>query len=89
MEMLGIKSNLEILVTWAGIPLYATTHSQLFVRYIEPPIRGMAYQVTCAAVLSRISYDSCICLLHSFQIYIVSMIIELLSSSAEVTMQYS
>ena len=30
------------------IPLYARTHSQLFVP-IEPSIRGMAYQVTCAA----------------------------------------
>ena len=33
---------------------------------IEPSKRGMAYQVTCAArhhsVLSRINYDSCICL---------------------------
>ena len=60
---------------------------------IEPSIRGMAYQVTCAAhhhlVLSRITYDSCICFSHSFQIYIVSMIIKLLSSSTEVTMQYS
>ena len=41
---------------------------------IEPSIRGMAYQVTCAAhrrsVLSRINYDSCICLSHSFKIYI-------------------
>ena len=60
---------------------------------IEPSIHGMAYQVTCAAhhrsVLSRISYDSCISLLHSFQIYIVGMIIKLLSSGTEVTMQYS
>ena len=59
---------------------------------IEPPIRRMAYLVTCAdhcSVLSRISYDSCISLLHSFQIYTVSMIIKLLSSSTEVTMQYS
>ena len=66
-------------------------HNSLFA--IEPSIRGMAYQVTCAAhhrsVLSRISYDSCICLLHSFQIYIVSFIINLLSSSTKVTMQYS
>ena len=60
---------------------------------IGPSIRGMAYQMTWAAhhrsVLSRISYDSCISLLHSFQIYVVSMIIKLLSSSTEVTMQYS
>ena len=60
---------------------------------IEPSIRGMAYQVTCAAhhrsVLSIISYDSCICLSHTFLIYVVSMIIKLLSSSTEVTMQYS
>ena len=37
---------------------------------IEPSIRGMIYQVTFAAhhrsVLSRINYDSCICLSHSF-----------------------
>ena len=60
---------------------------------IEPSKRKMAYQVTCAArhhsVLSRINYDSCICLSHSFLIYVVSMIIKLLSSSAEVTMQCS
>ena len=60
---------------------------------IEPSIRGMAYQVTCAAhyhsVLLRINYDSCICLSNSFQIYVVSMITKLLSSSTEVTMQYS
>ena len=60
---------------------------------IEPSIRGMANQVTCAthdhSVLSRINYDSCICLSHSFQIYVVSMIIKPLSSSTEVTMQYS
>ena len=59
----------------------------------EPSIRGMAYQATCAAyhhsVLSRINYDSYICLSHSFQIYVVSMIIKLLSSSAEITMQCS
>ena len=74
------------------IPLYAATQSQLFVRY-KPSIRRMAYQVTCAAhhhsVLSRINYDCCICLSHSFQISVVSMIIKLLSSSTEVTMQYS
>ena len=60
---------------------------------IEPSKRGMAYQVTCEArhhsVLSRINYDSCICLSRSFLIYIVSMIIKLLSSSTEVTMQCS
>ena len=60
---------------------------------IESSIRGMAYQVTCAAhhhsVLSRINYDSCICLSHSFQIYVVSIIIKLLFSSTEVTMQCS
>ena len=60
---------------------------------IEPSIRGMAYQVTCAAshhsVLSRINYDSCICLSHSFLIYVINMIIKLLPSSAEVTMQCS
>ena len=37
---------------------------------IEPSIRGMAYQVTCAvhhhSVVSRINYHSCICLSHSF-----------------------
>ena len=60
---------------------------------IEPSKRGMACQVTSAAhhrsVLSRINYDSCICLSHSFIIYVVSMIIKLLSSSAEVSMQCS
>ena len=52
---------------------------------IEPSVHGMAYQVTCAArhhsVLSGINYDSCICLSHSFIIYVVSMIIKLLSST--------
>ena len=42
---------------------------------IEPSKRGMAYQATCAArhhsVLSGINYDSCICLSHSFLIYVV------------------
>ena len=42
---------------------------------IEQLIRDMAYQVISAghhrSVLSRINYDSCISLLHSFQIYIV------------------
>ena len=51
------------------IPLYGATQSPLFVP-IEPSIRGMAFQVTCAAdhrsVLSRINYDTCICLSHSF-----------------------
>ena len=60
---------------------------------IELSKRGMAYQGTCAtrhhSVLSIINYDSCICLSHSFLIYVVSMIIKLLSSSSEVTMQYS
>ena len=60
---------------------------------IESSIRGMTYQVACAAhhhsVLSRINYDRCIWLSHSFQMYIVSMIIKLLSSGTEVTMQYS
>ena len=45
------------------MPLCAAIQSQLFVRYIQPSIRGKAYQVTCAArhhsVLSRINYDSC------------------------------
>ena len=60
---------------------------------VEPSKRGMAYQVTCAArphsVLSRINYDSYYYLSHSFLIYVVSMIIKLLSSGAEVTMQCS
>ena len=42
---------------------------------IEPAIHGMAYQVTCAAhhrsVFLRINCDNCICLTHSFNIYIV------------------
>ena len=76
MEMLGIKSNLEILVTWGYHYMQQLNLNSLFA--IEPPIWGMAYQVTCAAhhhsVLSRINYDSCICLSHSLQIYVVSMI---------------
>ena len=60
---------------------------------IERSKRRMAYQVTCAArhhsLPSRINHDSCICLSHSFLIYVVSMIIILMSSSAEVTMQCS
>ena len=79
---IDLKSNWEILVTWGHH--YMQQHSQLFVCY-RASIHGMAYQVTYAAhhrsVLSRISYDSCISLLNSFQIYIVSMIIKLLSSS--------
>ena len=47
MEMLDIKSNLEISGN-LRIPLYATTHSQ-FLFATEPFIRGIAYQVTCAA----------------------------------------
>ena len=89
--MLGIKSNLEILVTWGYHYLQLHILNSLFA--IEPSVRGMAYQVTCEAhhhsVLLRIIYDRCISLLHSFQIYIVNMIIKLLSSSTEVTMQFS
>ena len=85
------QSNLEMLVTWGYHYMQQHNLNSLFA--IEPSIRGMAYQVTCAvhhhSVLSRINYDSCICLSHSFQIYIVSMIIKLLSSSTEVTMQCS
>ena len=86
-----VKSNLEILVTWGYNCMQQHILNSLFA--IEPSISGMVCQVTCAArhhsVLSRINYDSCICLSHSFQIYIVSMIIKLLSSSTEVTIQYS
>ena len=46
---------------------------------IESSKREMAYQVTCAAhhhfELSRINYDNCIWLSHSFPIYVVSMIL--------------
>ena len=53
----------------------------------------LAYQVTCVArhhsVLSRINYDSCICLSHSFLIYVVWLLNYCMSSSAEVTMQCS
>ena len=57
------------------IPLYATTHSQLFVRYraintwngFSDDLRS-SYHLY---VLSKMSYDSCISLLPSFQIYIV------------------
>ena len=73
MEMLGIKSNLEILVTWGCH--YIQQHNLNFLFTIEQSICGMAYRVTWAArhrsVLSRINYDSCICLSHSFQIHIV------------------
>ena len=83
--------QLEILVTWGYHYMQQLNLNSLFA--IEPSIRGMAYQVTCAAhhhsVFLRINYDSCICLSHSFQIYVVSMIVKLLSSSTEVTMQYS
>ena len=62
MEKLGIKSNLEILVTWGYHCIQQHNLNSLFA--IEPSIRGMANQVTCAAyrrsVLSRINYDSCI-----------------------------
>ena len=83
--------QLRILVTWRYHCIQQHNLNCLFA--IEPSIRGMAYQVTYAAhhhsVLSRINYDSCICLSHSFQIYVVSMIIKLLSSSTEITMQCS
>ena len=86
MEMLGIKSNLEILVT---------SHSQLFVRYraintwngISGDLRSSLSLCTFKTIKLRQLYLS---LLHSFQIYVVGMIIKLLSySSTEVTMQYS
>ena len=86
-----IKRCHEKLVTKLIIIDYNNTFSILFT--IEPSIRGMVYHVTCAAhhrsALSRINYDSCICLQHSFPIYRVSMIIRLLSSSTSVPMQYS
>ena len=47
MEMLGIKSNLEILVTWGYHYIQQHNLNSLFA--IEPSIRGMAYQVTCTA----------------------------------------
>ena len=76
------------------IPLYAATQSQLFVRYRAIKTWNGLSGDNCAArhhsvLLSRINYDSCICLSHSFLIYVVSMIIKLLSSSTEVTMQCS
>ena len=69
--VIGIKSNLEILLTWGYHYMQQLNLNSLFA--IEPSIRGMAYQVTCAthhhSVLSRIKYyNSCICLSHSFQI---------------------
>ena len=76
----GLKSNLEILMTWWHHYMKQLNLNSLFA--IEPSKRGMAYQVIFAAhhhsVLSRINYDSCICLSHSFLIYAVSMIIKLL-----------
>ena len=73
------------------IPLYTAILS-IFVRYRAINTwNGLSGD--CAAhhhsLLSRINYDSCICLSHSFQMCLVSMIIKLLSSSTEVTMQYS
>ena len=63
-----IKSILEILVTWGYHCIQQHNLNSLFA--IEPSIRGMAYQVTCAAhhrsVPSKINYDSCTCLSHSF-----------------------
>ena len=65
------------------IPLYAATQSQLFVRYRAIKTwNGLTGDL-------RSSSSHCICLSHSFQIYVVSMIIKLLSSSTEVTMQCS
>ena len=91
MEMLGIKSNLEMVVTRGYHYMQQLNLNSLFA--IELSKRGMAYHVTCAAhhhsVLSRINYDNCIWLSHSFLIYVVSMIIKLLSRSTEVTMQCS
>ena len=75
------------------IPLYAATQSQLFVRYraiktwnsLSGDLRSSSSLCT-----FKNKYDSCICLSHGFSlIYVVSMIIKLLSSSAEVTMQCS
>ena len=100
-DVIGIKSNLEILVTWGYHYIHQHNLNSLFAK--EPSIRGMAYHVNCGAhhhsssthydtgehVLSRKNYYSCICLSHGFQIYVVSMIFKLLSSSTEVTMQYS
>ena len=64
-EMLGIKSKLRNSGDWR-IPLHIQQRNLNSLYAIEPSIRGMAYQVTCAAhhrsVLSRINYDRCICL---------------------------
>ena len=61
-EMLGIKSNLEILLIWRYHDMQQHILNRLFA--IEPSNRRMAYRVTFAAhhhsVLSRINYDSCI-----------------------------
>ena len=58
MEMLGIKSNLDVLATWGYHYIQQLNLNSLLA--IEPSIRGMAYQVTCAAhhrsVLSRMNY---------------------------------
>ena len=62
MEMLGIKSNIEMVVTGGYHYMQQLNPNSLFA--IEPSKRGMAYQVTCAArhhsVLSRINYNSLI-----------------------------
>ena len=84
MQMLGIKSNLVAIIV-TGEYDYMQQHNLNSLFAIEPSMRRMAYQVTCAAhqhsVRSRINYDSCICLPHSFTIYIVHEIIKLLFSS--------
>ena len=74
------------------IPLYVTTHSQLFVLYWAINTwNGLAGDLRSSSFLCTFKnkYDSCICLEHIFRIYIVSVIIKLQSSSTEVTMQYS
>ena len=64
MKMLGIKYNLEILVTWRYH--YVQQHNLNCLFATGPSIRGMAYQVTCAAnhhsVLSRINYTTIVSL---------------------------
>ena len=65
--------------------------SQLFVRYREIKTwNSLSGDLRSSSSLCTFkNYNSCICLSHSFLIYVVSMIIKLLPSSAEVTMQCS
>ena len=60
------------------IPLYAATQSQLFVCYSAINLwNGLSGDLRSSSSLCTFknNYDSCICLSHSFQIYVVNIII--------------